>query len=94
MAYRLGQRAESDLEEIGIYTVERWGFDQWVTYHNMLTDAFETLERFPDLGKALPGTQQHVRSYGVGRHMIRYKVEDDGSVTIVRVLHMRRLNAW
>ena len=63
MVYRLGQRAESDLEDIGIYTVDRWGFDQWMTYLNMLTDAFQTLERFPQMGKTLPGTQQNVRSY-------------------------------
>lgn len=80
-----------DLEDIGIYTVDRWGFDQWVAYLSDLTDAFEMLGRFPNLGKVLPQTQAHVRSYTANKHMIRYSVEPDGSITIVRVLHVRRL---
>ncbi|MGB3306402.1 MAG: type II toxin-antitoxin system RelE/ParE family toxin [Thermomicrobiales bacterium] len=79
------------MEEIGLYTIERWGFDHWVTYLNMLTEAFETIAMLPHIGKPLAGIQENVRSYSVGRHMIRYTTEPDGSVTIVRVLHVRRM---
>lgn len=91
MAYRLSKLAEFDLEDIGIYTVYHWGFDQWVAYLSDLTDAFEMLGRFPNLGKVLPQTQAHVRSYAVNKHMIRYTIEPDDSITIVRVLYVRRL---
>ncbi|MGI8406843.1 MAG: type II toxin-antitoxin system RelE/ParE family toxin [Thermomicrobiales bacterium] len=86
MAYEIAPDAEDDLTDIGLYTIDRWGYDQWVAFYRLLTEAFETIERFPDIGHVV---RSNVRSYLYKAHAIRYIINDDG-VIIIRVIHVSR----
>ncbi len=86
-AYRLAPRAESDLEEIWLYTSENWSFDQADRYHNAIVDAFEDLAAGRWTGRPVDIREGYFK-HPVGAHFIFYRFTRSG-LTVVRVLHQR-----
>lgn len=86
--YRLTPAAESDLEAIWVYTLERWGAEQADRYIDILTAAFAELAQSPKTAPACDQIRPGYRRRSVERHMIYFRITAYG-VAIVRVLHDR-----
>jgi toxin ParE1/3/4 len=86
-SYSLRPRAEADLEEIWLYTRDRWSLEQAESYLRAMSEAFAGLA-----SGSLVGRVSNVRNgylkYAVGSHLIFYVKIADG-VEVVRVLHER-----
>lgn len=84
----LSRRARNDFRDVEVYTLERWGEQQWAEYEEALAQAFDTIEEYPDLGRQRPELGTNLRSYVVREHVIYYRVSDT-SVLVLRIRHGR-----
>lgn len=86
--YKLSRRAEKDLSGIWRYTVETWSREQADKYVTGLLGAMADIAKAP---ASMGRSYEHVRTgyckYLWGKHVIFYKIHNDGSVFISRVLH-------
>ena len=85
--YSLTNEAVRDLEEIWFYTFEKWSVEQADRYYYLILDEIEFIASKPLLGKSIDHIKQGYRSSIVKSHVVFYKVQDDGTVLIVRILH-------
>jgi toxin ParE1/3/4 len=86
--YLLPPAAEGDLEIIWEHTYQQWGIDQAHRYIDILFAAFAELAESPKSSPACDHIRQGYRRRSVERHMIYYRISDDG-IVIVRILHDR-----
>ena len=84
-SYRLAPRAEGDLENIWLYTLERWSQNQADNYYADLITAFEKLANGEKKGRSVDIRQGYLK-YSVGSHFIFYRHSDTG-IDVIRVLH-------
>ena len=89
-AFRVEARAVARIDQIYVYTRDRWGDAQAERYLRGLFERFEaiTARRFP--WRSIPaefGVDGYVCRYE--SHFIYWKVLEDGVVGIVTVLHQR-----
>ncbi|MBW2734850.1 MAG: type II toxin-antitoxin system RelE/ParE family toxin [Deltaproteobacteria bacterium] len=93
MAYTILRtlRARQDLEEIGHYTLGRWGRRQMAKYLRQLEMTIQTLAEDPEaLGQHRGHIKPGLRSLRHEQyHFVFYRVQDR-RVEILRVLHQRR----
>lgn len=87
--YRKGPLVNSDMRAIGRYTQKQWGSAQRRTYLTQLVERYIDLAEHPHSGKACDYIRAGYRKYPQGKHVIFYRVADDGVIEIVRVLHER-----
>ena len=88
--YRLGTRAETDLEEIFDYTVDTWGEEQAQNYVDEFTNCFQLLADSPGMGRNSDLIHLGLRRFEHGKHVIFYKLGRHG-INISRILHQRKL---
>lgn len=86
-AVRLTPLAEADLEDIWIYTLERWSLEQAEHYVSELSAAFERLARREWVGRPSRAGEGYWR-YLVGSHVVFYR-ETAETLDVIRVLHQR-----
>jgi toxin ParE1/3/4 len=87
-ACRLSPLAEVDLEEIWLYTLDRWSLAQADSYHQDLVATFAALASGRKRGRVVdvrPGYLKHP----CGAHMIYFRDRED-AVEIIRILHGRQ----
>jgi toxin ParE1/3/4 len=92
---RLADQAERDLQAIANWTTENFGLRQAEVYLETVTQAIEALHNGPDIPGARerseigPGIRTvHVSRRGrKGRHFVIFRVADEMTIDIVRVLH-------
>lgn len=89
-AYALSEEADRDIERIIRDSAQRWGWDQAERYVAGLHEAFETLARFPELGRPIDSVRPGYRRLEHASHSVFYR-QKPGGVLIVRVLHGRML---
>lgn len=86
-SFRLTPRAEADLEDIWLYTVNAWSIQQADRYIGDIVGAIENLAA----GKATDRPVE-IRAgyfkYPIGAHLLFYKTTETG-LLIVRILHQR-----
>lgn len=87
-SYRLSPRARQDLEQIWLYTFERWSQTQADDYFVELTMAFEALAKGHRKGKPIDGVRRGYLSLACGSHFIIYH-ELGSKAEIIRILHQR-----
>ena len=85
--YRLSPRAEGDLEDIWLYTFNRWSLQQADRYHADFINTFEKLASGEKKGRPVDIRDGYLK-YPVGSHFIFYRISDVG-IDIIRVLHQR-----
>lgn len=85
--YRLSPHAEADLEEIWLYTFNRWSLEQADSYQATLVKAFEGLVSGVKVGRPAEIRRGYFK-YPVGSHMVFYRSSDE-FIDIIRVLHQR-----
>ena len=87
-SYRLSPLSEVDLEEIWLYTLNRWSMEQADTYHRLLVEAFEGLAGGTKQGRptdVLPGFHKYL----CGSHVI-YFIDYPNYLDVIRILHQRQ----
>ena len=86
----LSRRAESDLQDIGEYTLREWGDLQAARYLGELEACCQMLADNPALGRACDRVRPGLRRHEHGKHVVFYRLERNG-VLVSRILHQRML---
>lgn len=90
-ALRFSRRAETDLFDIGTYTLERWGAKQAGSYLDDLEASCTMLAENPALGRPCDDVRSGLRRMEHGKHVIFYRPQKGGGISVARVLHQRML---
>jgi toxin ParE1/3/4 len=85
--FKLSPLAESDLEEIWLYTFKTWSLEQADAYHSDIVAAFEGLAAGSKVGRPVDVRDGYFK-YAVGSHLVFYR-QSDFSIDVVRTLHQR-----
>lgn len=89
-AYRLSALARLDLIEIADSTLDTWGEEQALSYHDGLEKCFERLASMPEMGRPCDRIRPGYRRIEYQKHVIFYRIDQEG-VFISRILHQRML---
>lgn len=87
---RLRPKARTDIEDIWLYGVKRWGLDQADSYLNELNTIFQLISENPQIAKPRHELNPPVRIHPHSSHAIVYEI-NDGLIDVVRVLHQNML---
>ena len=87
--YLLSPAAQADLEQIWNYTRDRWGVDQAEEYLRELQRAIERAAANPRIGRACDEIRPGYRKLAAGSHVLFYRMNAEGIIDVVRVLHER-----
>jgi toxin ParE1/3/4 len=88
LPYAISKETVSDLDEIWLYTVEKWSVDQANLYYNLILDEINYICRKPDSGKQMDHLRKGYLVLKVKSHFIFYRVVDN-VVEVIRILHER-----
>jgi toxin ParE1/3/4 len=83
---RLTPQAKRDLDDIWVYTAERWNVDQAEAYLRTLDATFQLLAEHPGMGRSIDDIRKGYFKFPAASHVLIFCVRD-GRVEIVRVLH-------
>ena len=90
MKYKISKEAANDLENIWIYTFEKWSSTQADRYFGLLMDEIEYISVNPDVGKDFSHIREGYFRARVKSHFIFYKVNiATDLVEIIRILHQQ-----
>ncbi|MEO5808111.1 type II toxin-antitoxin system RelE/ParE family toxin [Devosia sp.] len=86
-SYRLTDIASSEIEDIFVFGLMTFGFDQAAAYQLKLSHVFQLLADNPAMGRRADPLNAAMRRHEHGSHRIFYEPSTDG-VLIVSVIHM------
>ena len=90
MKYKISKEALEDLENIWLYTFEKWSFEQADRYINSIMDEIEYVSLNPKVGKDYNHIRKSYYRTRIKSHFIFYKFFlSDNCIEIIRVLHQR-----
>ncbi len=87
--YRISEKAVEDLENIWIYTFEKWSSDQANRYYNLIINEIEFISNNFNTGKAMDHIRKGYRTSIVKSHLIFYRLGKSNTVEIIRILHQK-----
>jgi toxin ParE1/3/4 len=87
--FRLTINAVHDLSDIWNYTAETWSESQADSYYKLLLNACSAIAKKPNLGKEYEEIYPKLKGRKTSEHIIFYRVIDDQSIEITRILHER-----
>ena len=85
--YRLSPLAESDLEEIWIYTFRQWSLEQANEYYRGIVAAIEGLASGSNIWQRADVREGYWK-YKVGMHVVYFR-SSDRYLDVIRILHGR-----
>lgn len=85
LIYRLSPLAESDLEEIWLYTFHQWSLEQADEYHKTIIKTIEGLAAGNHVWQKATVRKGYWK-YHVGRHVIFFR-NPAGFLDVIRILH-------
>ena len=88
LPFVISKKAVSDLEEIWLYTGEKWSKEQADRYYNLIFDEINYICKNVSAGKSIEHVRKGYRASKVKSHLIFYKIVND-TVEIIRILHER-----
>ena len=88
LPYVISKKAVADLEEIWLYTVEKWSIEQADRYYSLIFDEIDFICKNTSTGKSMDHVRKGYRASKVKSHLIFYRVTND-IVEIIRILHER-----
>ena len=80
------KKAVSDLEEIWLYTFEKWSKEQADRYYNLIFNEINYFCKNVSTGKSMEHVRKGYRATKVKSHLIFYKIVND-TIEIIRILH-------
>ncbi|QCK15723.1 type II toxin-antitoxin system RelE/ParE family toxin [Mangrovivirga cuniculi] len=87
--YILTNKAVEDLTDIWNYTLNEWSENQADKYYNMLIEAIKQIAKTPQIGKNYEMVIPDLSGFRVSKHIIFYKILNEDSIEVVRILHER-----
>jgi len=84
----ISKKAVSDLEEIWLYTVEKWSVEQADRYYNLIFDEINYICKNSISGKSMEHVRKGYRASKVKSHLIFYRILND-TIEVIRILHER-----
>ena len=88
LSFVISKKAIADLQEIWLYTVEKWSAEQADRYYNLIFDEINYICKNINAGKSMEHVRKGYRASKVKSHYIFYRVLND-TIEIIRVLHER-----
>ena len=90
MKYKISQAASMDIENIWLYTIEKWSIEQADRYFNLIMDEIEYLAKDPKSGKDYCIVRKGYFRSQIKSHFIFYKINSKNQeIEIIRILHQR-----
>ena len=86
LPYVISKKAVSDLDEIWLYTVEKWSIDQADRYYNLIFDEIQFICKNVNAGKSMEHVRKGYRASKVKSHLIFYRIQNN-IVDVIRILH-------
>jgi toxin ParE1/3/4 len=86
-SYMVTRKAHADLIKIGRFTEKEWGIAQRNKYLKLLDESFQQLSENSDIGITCNYIAEGYRKFPQGSHLIFYKLNPEGGILIIRVLH-------
>ncbi|MFJ2839974.1 type II toxin-antitoxin system RelE/ParE family toxin [Nocardia sp. NPDC087230] len=88
--YLLTPAAQTDLHDIYDYTEKTWDADRAEVYLRRIQTAIETAAARPGVGRACDEIRPGYRKLAAAAsHVIYYRLNDDGDIEVIRILHQR-----
>jgi toxin ParE1/3/4 len=87
--YLLSKKTISDIEEIWLYTLEKWSLQQADRYYNLIFDEIDYICKNANAGKSIEHIRKAYRLSKVKSHLIFYRVSGENIIEVIRVLHER-----
>ena len=84
--YILSPAAESDVNDIWDYTIERWGVRQAASYVGDIRDACAALSQGTRVSIPVKVRDAYHKAI-VGMNMVYFRRANDTSIVVVRILH-------
>ena len=78
-------KAEDDLINIWLYSLDKWGINQADSYLDNLNNSLNNIAANPDIGTACEHIRKGYRKLNVREHYVFYRYTQD-TVYIIRVL--------
>jgi toxin ParE1/3/4 len=88
LPYVISKKAVIDLEDIWLYTFEKWSLAQADRYYKLIFDEIDHICQAPTSGKAMDHVRKGYRASKVKSHLIFYRIIDE-TIEITRILHER-----
>ena len=85
---RLSPEAERDLENIWVYTYDKWGLAQANNYIDKFSTAFDQIVNNPQLGTKYDHIRKNYRRLPIANHIVYYRLTEYG-ISVIRILHQR-----
>ncbi len=86
LPFVISKKAVSDLEEIWLYTFEKWSKEQADRYYNLIFNEINYICKNVSAGKSMEHVRKGYRATKVKSHLIFYKIVND-TIEIIRILH-------
>ncbi len=83
----LRQEAINDLNNIWVYTFEKWSENQADKYYRMLQLSCKEIGENPEIGKEYNGINTNLLGFQSGRHIIFYQLINEYEIEVIRILH-------
>ena len=87
--YRISQEAIKDLNNIWVYTRNKWSKVQADRYYNLIISEIEFIADHFMTGKSAEHIRKNYRVTKIKSHIIFYRKLDNDLVEIIRILHQR-----
>ena len=87
--YRISKQGINDLNDIWIYTLNKWSKEQADRYYNLIIGEIEFIADNYFIGISAEQTRENYRVTKVKSHLIFYRKVENDIVEIVRILHQR-----
>jgi toxin ParE1/3/4 len=85
--YILSFEALEDINDIWMYTAEKWSVEQADRYYNLIFDEIEYIVENFEMARDFSRIKKDYRYTKVKSHLIFFKKADSNLIEIVRVLH-------
>ena len=87
--FKLTNSAVKDLSDIWNYTYNTWSESQADKYYKLILNACSAIAKKPEQGKVYEEVYPNLKGKKASKHIIFYRVMDDKSIEVTRILHER-----
>ncbi len=86
LPFVISKKAVADLEEIWLFTFEKWSLEQADRYYNLLFDEINYICKNTNAGKSMEHVRKGYRASKVKSHLIFYRFLNN-TIEVIRILH-------
>jgi toxin ParE1/3/4 len=86
MNIHIRQKAKEDLEQIWLYSFDKWGEEQADAYFYSLNEGMQKIGDNPHIGVSCDYIRLGYRHFQIKKHLIFYKIENN-LIHIIRILY-------